>query len=380
MNWLLKGMQRRLAGLFIVLSAAAFPAWGITFESVCTPDSITNIHINSVNVRQSMLSTGTVLDISQWYNVPYTCTVGISSAKKHNPSLVFTPDFATVITTIDRLGLGLSMTVQDQDTDAGTQTTEIGWDQIKKVGNTAGGTGNAVIFPFGSVIKLKPGNDDTIVHRTMSVQLKLLVETTYRGDMLLLTVPAMSALNIISNSEGFTGTGGRPLKTSSFAIRIFPDNLGNVTISPLLVNFGRFFTTDASKKSQPFTVTAQQKNRPSQSFQVPLTIRFGAPSGLELTPDNQSVKLKNTSVTTCEGGTTCEQKTDNGLALSITDSATGKKVTFNKEEDMGDISLDKDSLSGLIRKTYYAELNTIPGATVQTGRFEVSVPVVVRYN
>ncbi|HIB1392492.1 TPA: hypothetical protein ACWV4T_005199 [Salmonella enterica subsp. enterica serovar Muenchen] len=378
MNWLLKGMQRRLAGLFIVLSVATFPAWGIT-ESVCTPDSAVAVHINSVNVRQSLISAGTVLDTSQWYNVPYTCIVGVSSARESKTSLVFTPQFAGIIQQISRLGLGLSMTVQDQDQTAGTKTTEIGWDQIKEAGGTTDGTGNAKIFPFGFKIELKPGNDDTTVHRTMRIQLKLYVVTTYKSDMLILTVPGMPALYILSNNEGF-GNYQKALSTSAFSIRIFPDNLGNVTISPLLVNFGRFFTTDASKKSQPFTVTAQQKNRPSQSFQVPLTIRFGAPSGLELTPDNQSVKLKNTSVTTCEGGIPCEQKNDNGLALSITDSITGKKVIFNKDEDMGNISLDKDSLSGLIRKTYYAELNTIPGATVQTGRFEVSVPVVVRYN
>ncbi|HDD2124286.1 TPA: hypothetical protein PAP86_004613 [Salmonella enterica] len=174
----------------------------------------------------------------------------------------------------------------------------------------------------------------------------------------------MHIIDLVSSSAGSTKRVS--ISTGGFYLRLLPDNLGTVDISPMLVSLGYFYITDAEKKSWSFTVTARQQNADNSAFSVALRIKFNVPVGMFLTSDGTDVLLKNTGDTD-----------NNGLQYSIVEDENAKKVIFEKNEDMGNINIGASSL-GRTQKTYHAELDKT-GVPV-TGNFQVSSAITVTYN
>lgn len=366
MNRLLKGRGKILAALFMLSGAVSLPAWGIVAPqaSYCTVTSGNPLNMQNVNVNISNAVPGTVLYKSTSHHIEYTCYLVPSfQTPQFRTNLRFSADFLALKNTMINLGLGVNIIIKE---DASGSVT-IPWADIK---NSAAGK----LFPFGDYITIDQDEVNKkyymTVKKSADITLELFVENTFKNTQLILPVGTMNAIDIYTNDGGYGSSEGIPVKTSGFNIRILPDNLGKVVISPRLVQLGHFYTTDISKRSQPFTVTAQQANNTNVAFSVPLRIRFEPQAGLEMTADKTAVKIKNTG-----------DANDNGLQLSIEDTDSGKKVVFGEDEDMGIISMGSNVASGQVPKRYVAVLDKIPGVPdVITGKFEVSGTVVVTYN
>lgn len=352
MNRLLKGRGKILAALFMLSGAVSLPAWACQVTSGV-------IDMPSVNIRLDNIQQGVTLYRGS-HHINYTCFVPgvIYSFQTH---LAFTPDFYTNIinSNFGRSGLGVNIIIQEKDAPAVT----ISWTDLKS--HRAG-----ELFRFG---KYRNGDADAVPGKTINlsadITLELFVDNKFNSTQSFM----VNGINIIKIQNNSTNNGESgvltPAKTGPFSVRILSNGLGKVIVTPLLVNLGNFYTSfNGTKRSAPFTVTAQQMENAVTSFLMPLKIKFIPQDGLELTDNDTAMKLKNTG-----------NVSDNGLQLSIEDTATGGKISFNKDEGMGDISLGGSAASGSVAKTYVAVLSEVPGADVTTGRFEARSTVVVTY-
>ncbi len=351
MNRLLKGLREIPAVLLILLSAASFPVW-----AGCTTGS-GNVQLNNINVNNGNIQAGDVL-YSTSHTIKYTCQRGGMSDGDFQTYMTFTEDFRRLLQQFQTLGLGVNLTVMEKDDKTEvTGDVSIPWADIQ---NAITASGRQLVFgPLRNSYK----NFETASFTT-TIKLELFINHAFTNGFLIKTLPGMGAINIVSSSRGLGSAA--LINISGFSIRIFSSNLGSVDISPLLVHLGRFYTTDTQKRSEPFTITARQKNAANDNFPVALRIRFASPAGLTLTDEKRAVLLKNKY-----------DSNNNGLQLSIEDNSGGK-VTFDNDEEMGDITMGKRTM-GSIQKQYTAVLNTT-GDPIKTGDFEVAIPVVITYN
>lgn len=346
------GLWGMPAVLLILLSIISLPARAI--DGGCTTSSGT-VQLSNVNSNVSTATSGQILD-SRSYTISYKCTRGGSGDGDFQTLMIFTPAFRDLMNAFKVLGLGLNLHITETDSKGTSGTTDITWAQILKNIATPGKS-----LKFGPLRNsYQYGEEATL---SASINLELFVENSFKNSVLVEAIPGMQVMELTSSDYAVKRAA---IYTGGFNLRILPDNLGKVDISPMLVSLGHFYITDAEKKSGSFTVTARQQNAANSAFSVALWIKFNAPAGLTLTDAGKAVLLKNTGDTG-----------NNGLQLSIVEDGSGKKVEFDKDEEMGDINMGT-SPSGLIQKTYHAVLDKT-GVPV-TGKFQVSSTVTVTYN
>ncbi|ECG5802332.1 hypothetical protein VQZ79_003523 [Salmonella enterica] len=339
------------AVLLILLSIISLPARA--FDDGCTTLS-GSVQLSNVNSNISTATSGQIL-YSSSHTISYKCTRGGISAGGFQTHMIFTSAFSDLIGLFKQLGLGLRLQITETDSKGVSGTVNITWSQIQ--GNTGGRALN-----FGPLRNGYKYGEEAIL--SANINLELFVDNDFKNTMLVKPISGMQIMDLVSSSSGSAKRAA--ISTGGFNLRLLPDNLGTVDISPMLVSLGHFYTTDAEKKSGSFTVTARQQNAANSAFSVALRIRFNAPVGMSLTAGKTAVLLKNTG----DSG-------DNGLQLSIVEDESGKKVVFDKDEEMGNINIGT-SPSGRIQKTYHAVLDKT-GVPV-TGNFQVSSTVTVTYN
>ncbi len=360
----MSGQITHLKTILVVLAmmagTAALPVKAEPGDARCDVTSGALSLIN-INLKSTDYKAGDTLKDIPPLPITYTCTVYFDNndqqSLKHQPTLLTTQKFGETVTALKNAGLGMSLTIQENGQTAKT----LGWDQIKLTGG-----GNAIKLPFGDRLPMKFQNEPVLTSRAGTLSGKIFAEQGYQGAPVMINVPQMEALEIIPVNT-FSGTSykkGKGIMTPQFFIRIFPDNLGTVLISPSTVNFGRIYATSQdtlTKTSASFTVTAEQETGTPDPFDMPLNIEFDT-GGLPLTADNQAIIL------------------DNGLKLSVTDTgAPDKKITFNQTYPMGTIHFQPSTGTG-ISKTYTAKVEPVPGAQIKTGMFNAGVTVKVTYN
>ncbi|HFD9223668.1 TPA: hypothetical protein ACF632_005421 [Salmonella enterica] len=321
-----------------------------------------SLRFKNMNLKSTGYEAG---DTLQEFSFPiqYTCTVYYDLndrwPTKYIPTLKTTDDFRTEIDKLDKAGLGLELTITE--TGSGKSAT-LHWGEIK---NTGGG--GPVTLPFGAALPQDLQSNPKVTLRYGILSGKILAEQKYTAPVVL-NISAMKAVLKITPDKDGKNDAGTGIRISSFYIRIFPNNLGVVKISPSpTVDFGRIYATSLdtlTKTSAPFTVTAEQNTGTGTAFDIPLNIEFDT-GGLLLTADNQAIIL------------------GNGLKLSITDTvAQDKKITFNQTYPMGTISF-QPSTGTSISKTYTAKVEPVSNKPdIKTGRFSthIGVTVKVTYN
>ncbi|EIM5533519.1 hypothetical protein LNM54_005478, partial [Salmonella enterica subsp. enterica] len=347
-------LKTTLMVLAMMAGAAVLPvqAFGPS-DSKCDVTS-SPLPFKNMNLKSTGYKAG---DTLQEFSFPiqYDCTVYYDIndrwPTKYIPTLRTTDDFRTEVDKLDKAGLGLELTITE--TGSGKSAT-LPWSEIK---NTGGGT--FITLPFGAALPQDSQSNPKVTTRYGTLSGKILAEDNYQAPVMLNIAP-MTALKITPDNEGknYFGTG---IRIPSFYIRIFPDNLGVVKISPSsIVDFGRIYATSLdtlTKTSAPFTVTAEQKTGTGTAFDIPLNIEFDT-GGLPLTADNQAIIL------------------GNGLKLSVIDTvASDKKITFNQTYPMGTISFQPSTGTG-ISKTYTAKVEPVSNKPdIKTGRFNAGVTV-----
>lgn len=354
-------LKTTLMVLAMMAGAAALPVQASgPGDSKCEVTSGPLPLIN-INLKAYSYHAGDLLKHIEDIPIAYSCTVYYDNndqqATKYQPTLITTAKFGETVTALKNAGLGMTLTIHE---DKGPQIPTLGWDRISLTGS-----GTTVRLPFGARLPMKFQNEPVVTPRTGTLSADIYAIQNYQGAPVMINVPQMTAFEIIPvNTSGYPYKLGTGIRTPSFFIRIFPDNLGVVKISPSTVNFGRIYATSQdtlTKTSAPFTVTAEQKTGTPDPFDMPLNIEFDT-GGLSLTADNQAIIL------------------DNGLKLSVTDTgAPDKKITFNKTYPMGTISFQPSTGTG-ISKTYTAKVEPVPGAQIKTGMFNAGVTVKVTYN
>ncbi|EEF7431730.1 hypothetical protein GWC21_22180 [Salmonella enterica subsp. enterica serovar Java] len=342
------------AVLLILLSLVSLPARAL--DDGCTTLS-GSVQLSNVNSNISTATSGQIL-YSSSHTISYECTRGGISAGDFQTHMIFTTDFRNLIDLFRQLGLGLNLHITETDSKGTSGTVDITWAQILKNIATPG---KAVKFGPVRSSQYQAGETATL---SAVISLELFVDNNFKNTMLVKPISGMQIMDLVSGSSGSAKRAA--ISTSGFNLRLLPDNLGTVDISPGLVSLGHFYITDAEKKSGSFTVTARQQNAANSAFSVALRIKFNAPVGMSLTSDGTAVLLKNTG----DSG-------NNGLQLSIVEDESGKKVIFDKDEEMGSINIGTSS-SGRTQKTYHAVLDKT-GVPV-TGNFQVSSTVTVTYN
>ncbi|EBC1279790.1 hypothetical protein DOQ87_26865, partial [Salmonella enterica subsp. enterica serovar Benin] len=322
-------LKTTLVVLAMMAGAAALPVQAVgSADSRCDVTSgllpLTNINLKAYNYHKGDL-------LKQIKDIPiaYSCTVyyDLNNPSKYQPTLITTTQFGETVKALTNAGLGMSLTMHE---DHGPEAQTLGWDRIKQTGG-----GSIIRLPFGAPLSL-----GSVTTRTGTLSADIYAEQDYQGAPVMINVPQMTAFEIVPVNITAPYQPGKGIQTPLFSIRIFPDNLGVVKISPSPVDFGRIYATSLdtlTKTSAPFTVTAEQKTGTTYPFDMPLNIEF-APGGQTLTADNQSIIL------------------DNGLKLSITDTESpDKKITFNKTYPMGTIHFLPSTGTG-ISKTYTAKV------------------------
>lgn len=324
-----------------------------------------SITFNNVNLRGGSYSDNQEL---QRVSVPvtYTCYLkaNISYPKPYQPTLRINNAFGHVVQSLKGSGLGLDLIVQEDGRDPVT----IKWADLKNV--------TSVSVPdkgFGAPVY--GGRTETTKPGTGRVELRLFVDSKFNSTLANFSVPGVQIANIMAYPAGGVPAqtkAGTPLNMNGFNIRIIPDNSGQVSASPSVVNLGSFYTEykNSFPREVPFTVTAQQKigtsSRPA--FTSSLAIRFET-NGLALTADNQSVLLHN------------DDGTPNGLKLSIKDTDKNLPVTLNTAMTMNEVIEMGQTATGSVKEHYMAVVEPAGGGSgpVKTGRFSVPMTVVVTY-
>ncbi|HEC7609683.1 TPA: hypothetical protein ACIBOM_005014 [Salmonella enterica subsp. enterica serovar Reading] len=355
-------LKTTLVVLAMMSGAAALPVQADSANSRCDVNSgllpLTNINLKAYSYHKEDLLKH-IKDIP----IAYSCTVYFDNndqqATKYQPTLITTTQFVETVKALKNAGLKMTLTIRE---DKGPGALTLGWDKISQTGN-----GTIIRLPFGNKLPMKFQNEPVVTPRTGTLSADIYAGQDYQGAPVMINVPQMTAFEIIPvNTSGYPYQPGKGIQTPLFSIRIFPDNLGAVKISPSsIVDFGRIYATSVdtlTKTSPPFTVTAEQKTGTTAPFDMPLNIEFDT-GGLPLTADKQAIIL------------------DNGLKLSVTDTgAPDKKITFNKTYPMGTIHFLPSTGTG-ISKTYTAKVEPVSNKPdIKTGRFNAGVTVKVTYN
>ncbi len=365
MNSLLRGGIP--AVLIILLSLVSLPA-----RASCTAGGGT-ITLNNIS-GNSTLSPGNVVSTGQ-HKITYTCYRDNSGdIGDFYTTLSFSSDMSKLLRMLQGAGLGVELTINEHDSTPGRkiETSEstriIGWDVISELIKQAGQSKLIQFGPERNYIAASPVSaKDKYTSFSTTVDVKVYVVTSFHDIFRNDTTSDIPAAFNISTSNSSASTSAS-MGVSPFHLRLFTMNPGRVDISPPLVNLGRFLTSETEKKSPPFTVTAVQTSAVGDAITVPLKIKFSAPAGLTLTTDKTAVLLKN------------KDRVPNGLQLSIEEDGSGRKVIFDKEDEMmGDISLGSKIL-GNLPKTYHAVLSKRgTSETITVGKFEVASIVTVTY-
>ncbi|EBU1127671.1 hypothetical protein CSK01_24895, partial [Salmonella enterica] len=297
-----------LAVLTMMAGSAALPVQAAPSDSECDVTSgtlpFTNINLKSTGYKEG--------DTLQEFSFPiaYTCKVYFDindkPPSKYRPTLITASEFANAVQALKNAGLAMDIHIQEE----GQPPQDLLWDQIK---NTGGGT--IIRLPFGDKLPMPQLNTPEPTSRSGLIKGRIFAATNYQGAPVMVNISKMTALEIIPVSTATQYRQGTGIDTPQFFIRIFPDNLGEVSIEPSTVDFGRIYPTSVgtlTKTSPPFTVTAKQKTGTPNAFDMPLDITFDT-GGLPLTDNGQAINLSN------------------GLKLSVTDTQTPQeKIIFNK--------------------------------------------------
>ncbi|HFD9223671.1 TPA: fimbrial protein [Salmonella enterica] len=348
--------------LAMMAGAAALPVQAIgPADDKCDVNS-GPLPLTNINLKAYSYHAGDLLKHIKDIPIAYSCTVYFDNndqqATKYQPTLVTTTQFGDTVEALKNAGLKMTLTIHE---DNGPGALTLGWDKVSQTGN-----GTIIRLPFGTKLPMKFQNEPVVTSRTGTLSADIYAGQDYQGAPVMINVPSMTAFEIIPvNTSGYPYKHGTGIQTIPFYIRIFPDNLGVVKITPSPVDFGRIYATSLdtlTKTSAPFTVTAEQKTGTTYPFDMPLNIEFDT-GGQTLTADNQSIIL------------------DNGLKLSITDTESpDKKITFNKTYTMGTIHFLPSTGTG-ISKTYTAKVEPVSNKPdIKTGRFNAGVAVRVTYN
>ncbi|ECO1514161.1 fimbrial protein [Salmonella enterica subsp. arizonae] len=345
-----------LAVLSMMAGAVTFPVQAVPSDSECDVTSgilpLTNINLKSTGYKEG--------DTLQEFSFPiaYTCKVyydfNDKPPSKYWTTLITTSEFGNAVDALKKAGLAMDIHIQEE----GQPPQDLLWDKIK---NTGGGS--AAKLTFGDKLPMPQLNTPESTSRSGKISGRIFAQVSYQGAPVMIHIQQITALNITPDTFG-RNSAGTGIMTPDFYIRIFPDNLGEVSIEPSTVDFGRIYPTSVgtlTKTSPPFTVTAKQKTGTPNAFDMPLDITFDT-GGLPLTDNGQAINLSN------------------GLKLSVTDTQTPQeKIIFNKTYYMDTIHF-QPSTGTHISKTYTAQVEpTEPGAQIKTGKFSAAVTVRVTY-
>ncbi|EIR0756242.1 adhesion protein, partial [Salmonella enterica] len=334
--------------LFMLLLTACVPAFAQVTDSYC--DSTGNFSIQNINLKGGNFTEGQELQ-SISIPVSYTCyTFPKTFGPEYRATMQINQNFRTVMNTLSGAGLGVDVIIQEN----GQAPVTFPWSDIKSALNS----GRSVTKGFGRWLNFKPFPPVPATYPLTGIMtLRIFVEAKFNSTFASITVPSVSAFNILAyDPASISAISGKPVTTSSFNLRFIPDNSGRVIISPQTVRLGHFYTTyePSLSKETTFTVTAQQNIGSGHNFTAPLAIAFKT-NGLTLADADSAVILHNTD------------GQPNGLKLLVSDE-TGTPVTFNKAAPLGDINITPGA-TGRIVKQYTATVKAIPGETVKTGNF-----------
>ncbi|HAG1966969.1 TPA: fimbrial protein [Salmonella enterica] len=342
----------------ILFFAASGSVWADYDWSYCNATG--NISIPNINLKAGNLSVNQDLQtITQTF--AYVCKTmpRVSGPSYYQANLFLDASLTPMVNALKGTGFGMDITVQED----GQNPIDYKWPDIKK-----GFSGHAVSKPFGKMLDQKPPHEYTLQG---TISLHFFVEQPFTSTIADINIPASTAFNIVpynpSNGNMTPSVPYTRLGTSAFHIRLIPDNIGKVVVSPSVVSMGHIYTTDNNSltKETPFTVTAQQNLGTQTPFTVPLQVEFQT-NGLTLTNTDNAVILQNT------------KGEANGFKLSVVNEA-GNLVKFNTKTDMGDIKMNEGA-SGNIVKKYTAKLEHIPGEEIKTGIFSAAMTIVITYN
>ena len=313
-----------------------------------------NINFSSINITNDNYTPGSgkpVSSVSQSFT--FSCNISLLNQGIKPILLLNQPYFRDFSTKLDSMGLGVQVSV--------TGAPVLTWDDIKRISQG----GNEPKVEFGDVL---PSGKTTT--RTAPVKIDFLYLKAYKESSAVYTFPG--ANNVMSVVPTNYASREHGFKLSPFNVRILRNGLGKVDIVPSLVNFGHIYTTyePSQTRQASFTVIARQALRPAvgQEFTIPLGITFGDGA---LTKDTGQTL----SLVSLDGP---NKGQPNGLRLSIKDD-TGKEITFDKQEALGDITIT-GAVTGNVSKVYTAVITPTPGGSVKTGTFSAAIPVTVRYN
>lgn len=370
MNGQMTHLKNILVVLAVMAGAVSLPVGASTDKDVCNV-STAPLPFTNINLRAGGYKEGDIIkDFS--FPITYTCRIynGLEADGWFQPSLTASQDFVDGIKKLAAAGLALDLQIQDTSPATGP-VKNMPWSVIKNTG-----TGSSYLVPFGTRL-YKPGGtadcktDKAYCDQTHQALLRgrISVDSKYQGAPVVVDIVKQTALEIIPlNVKGQPYQSGTGIRIPAFSIRILPNNLGRVCITPSTVKFGRMYATsdETLTRTESFTVKAEQKTGAPVTFGASLNIEFDT-GGLLLTADNQAIKLSDQTT-----------KEENGLQLSITDS-DGNKVTFNKPVSMGrELSFGPGILDS-IQKNYTAKVEPIPGAKIKTGTFNAAMTVTVTY-
>lgn len=365
----MRGLIKHLTHTILatLLSAAGLPVWAAAHTFSYCDVSGPRVVLSNVNLNADESAGTTVFENT--HTIQYDCHVTAAGGLTFYPTLI--PDaggkFQGLITLLQGLGLAMDITIRE----SGGSPQTVNWTTLKSGGWKK---------QFGAVMPTDDKHGGTAepdyyyrYHRSADITLKLYLETKYKENNLVKTVPPQNDLLYIMADPAATTEKGKGIDTTGFNIRVLSPGLGRVEINPTTVHLGHFIkTSDATlTRHGDFTVTARQVLRPApgQSFELPLNIRFNK-GALSATTDNQHLALKNTG-----------DAEDNGLQLSIKDKDTGTPVTFGENTLMGKLSVTPSgALTNNIIKNYTIEVNRRSGMDVKAGKFTGAITAEITYN
>ncbi|EGX3500311.1 fimbrial protein [Salmonella enterica] len=368
-------LKTTLMVLAMMAGAAALPVQAVgSDESYC---NVTDgfLPFTSINLRAGKYSENdTIKDFD--FTIKYTCRTFVGSYNYgwFQPTLITSTAFKNGVALLYKAGLALELHIQEDPSPSnpgGPPAVDMNWNEIK-----GDGGGTIIKKPFGALLPVPDSKNPNPIDTPRTARLwgKIYVDRAFTNTAIVVDIPGQTALEIVPLNIERPFTHKTGVTIPSFSIRILPDNLGTVKITPSpVVDFGRIYATSLdtlTKTSPPFTVTATQTNGSTVTFKVPLNIEFDT-GGQTLTDNDQAIKLRNRTT-----------QEENGLKLSITDTGTGEKVTFNKAVPMGERSLSfGPNISDSISQQYTAKVEPVSNKPdIKTGTFNAGVTVKVTYN
>lgn len=350
MQMLRKGLPGILfvMGCLISTMCYALPLPGVGCFSVGGISGV-SLPLNNITIRSdNRPGPGSVLYTTPVYTVSYRCQSDVYGAYTYQPTILRLPDFFVVSDALRKAGLALQLIVNGK--------TILYGDLL-----------NNNLFPFGE--NIPPGTSDTGLLEA-KVQLQIVVVTTLSG-VISVPVPPLTAFKIVVGGTNYdTGVN---INASGFQLQSIPGCFGRVSIRPAYVSLGHIYTGYPSSqhfpRQVPVTITAGQNQGCtgafSDDYSIALSSTFSAP-GQTMIQGSQAIALIN------------GQGVPNGLALSLKDDA-GNPVTFGRPAPFGSLSPTGRPGGGDLHRTFTANLDAIPGATLTTGDFSSDVVVTITY-